>query len=220
MLQSSRVLVSLFVAALIIPANSYSFNSPLSEEAVREAYFLGQRRDESTARFLAQYKQRLDAPETGPYIASVELLTPFALEVFLSSQYSVGYSAQRAEAEHVGKEELVAINVEVLLTDSYGALIARPTGERSGSPVGYAFRSSDFWRDFSVQVTVDAKIVRPSHFRGDPTYLCNEGGCQLTGAMLHLEFAAGAFDSDLATIKVVPPEGPEVWVDFDLTALR
>lgn len=217
---SCRVLLALILVVLLISPGAFGIGVPLSEEAVREAYFLGQRRDESTARFLAQYNQRLDPPETGPYIASVELLTPFALEVLLSSQQSAGYSAQRAEAEHVGKEELVAINVEVLLTDSYGPLIARPTGERSGSPIGYEFRSSGFWRDFEVQVRVNDEVVKPLHFRGEPTYLCNEGGCQLTGAMLRMEFPAGRFDSDMATVQVVPPEGREVWVDFDLTTLR
>ena len=217
---SCRGLLALILVVLLNSPGTLAISLPLSEEAVREAYFLGQRRDESTARFLGSYRQHLEAPETGPYIASVELLTPFALEVLLSSQQGVGYSAQRAEAEHVGKEEIVTVNVEVLLTETYGALIARPTGERSGSPIGYQFRSSGFWKDFDVYVTVGDKMVKPSHFRGEPTYLCNEGGCQLTGAVLRMEFPAGVFDADTATVQVVPPEGAEVWVDFDLTALR
>ena len=130
------------------------------------------------------------------------------------------YSAQDAEAEYRGKEESIAMNVEVLFTDSYGPLISRPTSKRSGSPVGYAFRSPDFWEDIQVQVTVADKVVKPAHFRGEPNYMCGEDGCQLTGATLRFEFPAGAFNSDTATVQVSPPEGPEVVVDFDLTALR
>ena len=37
---------------------------------------------------------------------------------------------------------------------------------------------------------------------------------------MRLEIPARFVDSDLATMHVVPPEGPEVWVDFDLTGLR
>ena len=219
MLPSSRVLVSLFAAALIIPTDSYAFNSPLSEEAVREAYFLGQRRDETTANFLEQYKQRLREPETGPYVSSVEFLTPFALLVERSKDHSAGYSAQQAELDQRSHEETLAINIEVLFTESYGALIQEPTGERSGAPIGFAFRPSDFWRDIDVQVMVKDKTVKRTRLTGEPLYFCSDG-CSLVGATLHLQFPASAFDSDSATVQVVPPEGPEVWVDFDLTTLR
>jgi len=220
MAKSSRPLIAVLLALLVVSPESFAFNSPLSDEAIREAYFLGQRRDESTARFLAKYKQPLAAPKTGPHIASVELLTPFARVVLVSSQQTMGYSAQQAEAEYRGKEETVAMNIEVLLTNSYGPLIVRPTSERSGSPVGFAFRSPDFWEEIQVQVTVDDAIVKPAHFSGEPNYVCIDEGCRLTGATLRFELPAGAFSSNAATVQVSPPEGPEVVVDFDLTALR
>ena len=220
MAKSSRPFFAVLLALVVVPPESLAFNSPLSDEAIREAYFLGQRRDESTARFLDKYRQHLAAPETGPWIASVELLTPFARVVMQSSQQTVGYSAQQAEAEHRGKEEIVAMNIEVLLTDSYGPLIARPTGQRSGSPIGYAFRSPDFWKDIEVLVAVDDRIVKATRSSGEPTYRCSDDGCQLTGATMRFEFPASAFDSNTTTVQVTPPEGPEVFVDFDLTALR
>jgi hypothetical protein len=220
MAKPSRSILSVLLAVLVLSPQSFAFNSSLSEEAIREAYFLGQRRDESTARFLAKYKQPLAVPKTGPYIASIELLTPYARVVLVSSEQTMGYSAQDAEAEHRGKEESIAMNIEVLLTSSYGPLIVRPTSQRSGSPVGFAFRSPDFWEDIQVQVTVDDKIVQPAHVSGEPHYMCGDNGCQLTGATLNFEFPAGAFNSDTATVQVSPPEGPEVVVDFDLTALR
>ena len=216
----ARPFIAVSLAMLLTSPASLAFSSPLSEEAIREAYFLGQRRDEKTARFLAQYKQHLAAPETGPHIASVELLTPFARVIVRSSQQTVGYSAQQAAEENRGKEESVAINIEILLTPSYGPFIAHPTGTRSGSPIGYTLRSSDFWKDIQVQVTVDDKILKPAHSSGEPNYLCGENGCDLTGAVLRMEFPAAAFASDGATVHVSPPEGPEVFVDFDLTALR
>lgn len=215
-----RVFAVLLASVLLVPSDSSAFSSPLSDEAVRDAYFLGQRRDETTARFLAKYKQHLPAPEAGPYVASVEMLTPFALEVLQSSEQTMGYSAQQAAAAHRGKEERVVLSVEILLTDSYGPLIVRPVGARSGSPVAYAFRSADFWKQIEVQVAVDDKIVKPARFQGEPTYLCSDGGCQLTGAILRLEFEAAPFDSNTATVEMYPPEGREVVVDFDLTALR
>src|SRR5260370_2729826 len=215
-----RPFFAMLLALVVVPPESFAFNSPLSDEAIREAYFLGQRRDESTARFLDKYRQHLAAPETGPYIASVELLTPFARVVLESSQQTVGYSAQQAEAEHRGKEEIVAMNIEVLLTDSYGPLIARRTGQRSGSPIGYAFRSPDFWRDIEVHVAADDRIVKATRASCEPTYRCSGDGGQLEGATLRVEVPARAVNSDTATGQVAPPEGPEAFVDFDLTAAR
>jgi hypothetical protein len=217
--KACRPLLAFLVSILLISPASFAFSSPLSDEAIREAYFLGQRRDEKMTSFLEKYKQHLREPDSGPYVSTVELLTPFAMAVLHSKDRSAGYSAQQAAEEHRGVEESVAVNIEVLFTDSYGALIQKPTSERSGAPIGFMFRSSDFWKDIDVQVTVKDKTVRPARFTGEPLYFCAEG-CKLVGATLHLEFPARAFDSDSATVQVVPPEGPEVWVDFDLTQLR
>ena len=40
-----RLLSSLLAGALLVPSSSTAFDSPLSDTAVREAYFLGQRHD-------------------------------------------------------------------------------------------------------------------------------------------------------------------------------
>jgi hypothetical protein len=85
--------------------------------------------------------------------------------------------------------------------------------------MGFEFRGADFWKDIDVQVIEKDRIIKPSKFRGEPVYSLGEGR-DLAGATLRLELPAGVFDSDSVTVHVVPPEGPDVWVDFDLTALR
>jgi len=217
--KSWRVLPALLLSALLTSPALFAFNSPLSDEAIREAYFLGQRRDEKMTVFLEKYKQHLREPDRGAFVSSVEFLTPFALLVLQSKDHSTGYSAQQAAEEHRGVEENVVVNIEVLFTESYGALIQQPISDRSGAPTGFAFRSSDFWRDIDVQVIVKDKVIKPARFTGEPLYFCARG-CALMGATMRLEIPARFVDSDLATMHVVPPEGPEVWVDFDLTGLR
>ena len=217
--KSWRVLPALLLSALLTSPALFAFNSPLSDEAIREAYFLGQRRDEKMTAFLEKYKQHLREPDRGPFVSSVEFLTPFALAVLQSRDRSTGYSAQQAAEEHRGVEENVVVNIEVLFTESYGALIQQPISDRSGAPTGFAFRSSDFWRDIDVQVIVKDKVIKPTRFTGEPLYFCARG-CALMGATMRLEIPARFVDSDLATMHVVPPEGREVWVDFDLTGLR
>src|SRR4029077_10566584 len=147
----ARSIASSFAAALVLAPSSFAFDATLSDEAVREAYFLGQRHDESMARLLSRYTRYLPPPESGPHIFSVTFLTPFALLVRQSSRTS-GSSAQQAEKDHRVDDEIVAIRVEILLTQSYGSLIVAPTSRSSASPLGYRFRSPGFWRDFGIHV--------------------------------------------------------------------
>lgn len=71
-----------------------------------------------------------------------------------------------------------------------------------------------------MQVLQGDENLTPAGFTGKPNSLCSRLGCTLIGATLYLTFPADAFTSDTATIQVLPPEGPEVSVDFDLTRLR
>lgn len=217
---SFRPCLSILAAALLLSPATFAFDTPLSEQAVREAYFLGQRRDEAMATFLNKYTKLLPPPDSGPHIYSVTFLTPFALLVQYSSRQS-DYSAQQAEKDHRGDDEIVVVTVEILLTPSYGALIPKPTGSRSGSPIGYQLRSSDFWKDFNIQVFDGEKELIENSLTGEPNYRCvYEGGCMLTGATVRLELPAKLFASDSATIQINPPEGDQVAVDFDHASLR
>ena len=73
----------ILVAALLITSLAFAFNAPLSDEAVREAYFLGQRRDDRTAQFLETYRRYSPVPNSGPHVYAVELFTPYAQAVKL-----------------------------------------------------------------------------------------------------------------------------------------
>jgi hypothetical protein len=206
---------------MLLTPSSFAFDTPLSGQAVREAYFLGQRHDESFSSFLNKYTKFLTPPKSGPDIASVTFLTPFALLVQQSSERTSGYSAQQAALDYRDQREFVRIVVQIQLTDSYGAYIVRPTGSRSGSPTGFVPRPYDFWKDFDVQVFSEDRKLKTLTSSGQPNYACSDdGACILAGATLQFEFLAESFASDSATIQVVPPEGDPVSVDFDLSSLR
>jgi hypothetical protein len=216
-----KSLACFLVSALLLPAPSFSMDTPLSEEAVRDAYFLGQHHDQTLSLFLAKYMKILPMPKSGPDIASISFLTPFALFAQESSQRTMNYSAQQAEQDHRNQEEIVRIVIQIQLTETYGALIPTPTGSRSGSPIGFAKRPGDFWKDFEVQVVDKDRVLVPLSSSGDSVYSCDSyGGCILSGATLQFEFSAKAFKSDSPAIQVTPPEGDPVSVDFDLSRLR
>lgn len=214
-----RPALALLTAVLLLPTPASAFYTPLSDQAVREAYFIGQRHDESTARALNSYTKLLPAPKNGPHIAAISFLTPFALVVQYSNLQS-DYSAQQAERDHDPDKEVVSIQIEIALTPSYGPFITKPTGSRSGSPIGYQLRSAYFWRAFEFQIFDGKEEISSDRISGEPLYQCSDGGCNLTGATVHIQFPATAFTSDTATIEVTPPEGDAVSVDFDLSTLR
>jgi hypothetical protein len=214
----NRSLLSIGMAALLVSPASFAFQSPLSDESIREAYFLGQRHDAS---FLTNYVKFLPPPKAGPYISSITFLTPFAQFAQFSSNYVGNYSAQQALLDHHGKEESVKITVEIYLTNSYGALIPNPAGSPSRSSSALIPRPTDFWKDFRIEVYNGHQILSPSDSGARALYRCGRyGPCRPRGAAVDLEFPADAFTSDSATILVTPPEGASVSVDFDLTRLR
>jgi hypothetical protein len=216
-----RPCFALLAGALLLAPPSFAFDTRLSDEAVREAYFLGQRRDDTMATFLNKYTKYLEAPKTGPDIASVTFFTPFALLVQQSSERSSGYSAQQAALDHRDQGEFVRIIVQIQLTASYPSFIVRPTGRRSGSPNGFVPRPYDFWKDFDVQVSSKDQKRKPFSSSGHPNLICSDdGGCEVTGATLQFDFSAEDFSSGSATIDVNPPEGDPVSIDFDLDHLR
>ena len=199
-----------------------AFDTPLSDESVREAYFLGQRHDGSVARFFDQYSRHLPPPKSGPHISSVVFLTPFAQFALFSDSYIGNYSAQQALLDHRRRgDESVKITVEIYLTTSYGSFISNPGGRRSRSSSALIPRPTDFWKDFHIQVYNGRQLLSPSDSGGRPLYRCGRSGpCRPRGGAIDLEFPASAFTSDSASIEVLPPEGEPVSVDFDLTRLR
>jgi hypothetical protein len=221
MLRAFRVFVS-FLMALCVSWPAFPINTPLSDESIREAYFLGQRHDGTFPSILSKYIRTLPPPKSGPYISSVSFLTPFIQLVGHSDGYIGNYSAQQAARDHRGQAESVRIIIEIRLTSTYGAYLAPEPNSRPSSPPALVPRPHDFWRDFQVEISDSGRPLTPSDFHGKANYNCGRHGypCYLAGATLEFGLPANAFSSGSATIVVVPPEGDAVSVDFDLVRLR
>jgi hypothetical protein len=212
--------LGIFASALLLVQPSRAFKTPLSEQAVREAYFLGQRHDGTYPRLLGKYTKFLPRPKSGPYISSVAFYTLFLQMVAHSDGYIGNYSAQQAQIDYRKKgEETVQVSVVIQLTDSYGRLIPIPADSRSRSPA-FVPRPPDFWKEFKVQVYTSEEPLSPSASRGHANSNCSRAGCSWIGATIELEFPATAFVSDSVTIEVDPPEGNRVSVNFDLSTIR
>lgn len=212
--------MKLLLVALLAVQPLAAFDTPLSEEAIREAYFLGQRHDESLSKALEKYTQQLPVPDSGPHIAFVTCLTPFAQAVLFSSQQTSNYSAQQAQLDHRHLKETVQVQIAIRFTNSYGPMVpANPSAFSKDHPA-LVPRPSDFWRDFAVAVFDGGKLLDPASSTGRPDYICDEGGCVLVGAAVLLDFPAEAFTQQDVTVQVDPPEGDQVVTNFDLTQVR
>jgi hypothetical protein len=110
----ARPKVAIIAAVALLAQPIFAFQSPLSDESVREAYFLGQRHDGSFEGLVEKSTRRFPAPKNGPYISSVRFATPFVSAAQLSNNHIGNYSAQQAALDHreAGKE-IVKITVEI-----------------------------------------------------------------------------------------------------------
>jgi hypothetical protein len=218
----SRPTVAFILCAALLAPSSFSFDLPLSEEAVREAYFLGQRNDDKTAEFFDKYVHRLPVPDEGPQVASIQLLTPYANVVELSRQHSLGNSAQDALEQYKKHGDVVRVVITIQFTASYNGLIEKPTSSRSDATKGYEFRSYKFWRDFSYRLFQKDKLIEPLDMDGHATYSgSGEGGSDLTGAVITLLYDANKVSSsDDADIVIDTIAGQQIVETFDLASLR
>jgi hypothetical protein len=78
----SRNYLGLFLV-ILVAIQVAACDHPLGSSAIRNAYFLGSSNSESV-KFLSKYKETLPPPKTGPYIAEMEVRTPFA-QIVVSS---------------------------------------------------------------------------------------------------------------------------------------
>ena len=134
---SAGCVFSALLAGLLVWPYSAVFGANLSDEAVREAYFLGQRNDEKTARFLETYRRLFPLPQSGLYVSEIELFTPYAETVDLSRQRTFGYSAQQAAQEYRDRGDVFRLRVRVFFTDTYSLrTYAQTATQKDGRKTG------------------------------------------------------------------------------------
>ena len=197
-----RSLVALLCTILLIAPGLGAFDFPLSDTAVRSAYFLGQRHDLSMAKFLDRYTRHLSAPKTGPHISSVTLRAPYAQVVEYSNLYTGSLSAQQVERDHRQATETVRVIARIQFSEGASVMF---------NCFGAQQRSSDFWREFNV-IFLEGNSPRIPAFVSDrPNFRCSEGGnCVLAGATIEFDFQPESLSSDTLTIHITPPEGAPV----------
>jgi hypothetical protein len=139
----------LAVGLLLIPS-AFAFDTPLSPEAIREAYFLGQHNNQSTLSFFNPYFRVLPKPDKGAYVAEVEVYTPYVQIIEASRRRSMGYSAQQAEQDYRHHHDKLYVRVRIDFTETYGALELYRSAKNDREHFGTDRPLPDFYRDFRV----------------------------------------------------------------------
>lgn len=210
-LRLSVLLLSFLVATCL-----YAYDHPLSANAIREAYFLGQRSDEKTASFLAQYIKRLPTPERGPHISEISLYTPYAQVVLASWRKNIEYSAQQAQRDFLSHPENIRVRVKIEFTPTYNAMQgAEPDKEVEGEQA-LILRRKDFWRDFRFRLSQAGREISRRDIHGSPIYV--RGG--LAGAEVWLDYDAAGVAPERAEVEVISLDNHRVAAEFDLAKLQ
>ena len=217
----SRPFLSLVLSAQLLTPSAFAFDMPLSDQAVREAFFLGQRNDSRTTDFFKKYTQYLPVQDQGPQVYSVQFLTPYADVVEHSGQISSGNSAQEALQYYKKRGDIIRVVITLTFSRSYGAVIDTPVSSRSGSTKGYQLRSIHFWRDFNYRLFQKKELLKPLDIQGEASYSNSEDSRSLTGAVVTLLYDANKLSSsDDADIVVDTVAGQQTVTTFDLASLR
>lgn len=220
----ARSIISVLAAGLLVWPISDLVGATLSDEAVREAYFLGQRNDEKTALFLETYRRHLPMPQAGLYVSEIELFTPYAETVDLSRQRTFGYSAQQAAQEYHDRGDVFRLRVRAFFTDTYSqhtyAEAATQKDGRRTKLLQDAHTRSGSRQGFQVQLWQKDKAIEPLEIPGIPVFrgYTNEGVSYGFDVVLHYD--GEDIDADNAQVVVLTPDGQRIVAEFDLAKLH
>jgi len=220
MYHTPKSVVSALAVTLLVWPCSAAFGTHLSDQAVREAYFLGQRNDERTAQFLESYLRCLPMPQSGLYVSEIELFTPYAEAVDLSRQHTVGYSAQQATQEYRDRGDVFRLRVRVFFTDTYSSSTYAQTATQKDSKLRKDVRShSDGGQGFQVQLWQGDRLIEPLELPGIPVFRSYTVGDAYFGFDVVLHYDGDEIAPDNAKVVVLTADGQRIAAEFDLAKL-
>jgi hypothetical protein len=208
---------------LLVPSPSSAFDAPLSPEAVRDAYFLGQHNNQSTLSFFSQYVKTLPAPDKGAYISEVEVYTPYTQIIEASRRRTGTYSAQQAEQDYRHSHDKLYIRIRINFTDTYGALELYRSAKGDKQLSGRDEPLPDFYRDFRVGLSQrsgpdrEEHWIEPLHILLQPSYIQNSNHYPFIPEDLGLASYAATNDAYAysSSTGYIYPTGWLAWLVYD-----
>jgi hypothetical protein len=191
-----RLLYLVLALALAIPTAAYDF--PLSQDAIRDAYFLGRQQNGLGTDFLARYSRSIPELKVDPYISRVRIETPF-FHVAEHAGKALNYSAQDAVKEFHGKPAVLLIYLEICY--------------EFDAPLPEAVKFRIIQKNKAI---VPVAEERSAFFPPSDPY----SRVSNLGEAIKLEFDPAKLDSSTLTILIDTPDGQHAECTFDLQTLR
>jgi hypothetical protein len=201
-------LVALSLLAWSIAATvALAFDSPLSSEAIRDAYFLATGNPQKRTAFFDEYTHYPAVPESGPSISSIQIETPFASTVEDIAMNSLNYREPDVQQDFFGKPADFRVQVQIAFTATY------PPSTTTSMQLG------NFWDDFTIHLMQSGNEIGSRSVKGIPLY-SDRTISGYIGATLVADYDARRIDSGPVTVVVTGPDDARVESEFDLANLR
>jgi hypothetical protein len=183
--------------SLLNARRACGYDFPLSESAIRDAYFLGTKGPSQGSIFLGEYIHAVNQLKVGACTSEITLETPFA-HVALHASKAVNYSAQDAVKEFLGKPAVLRVHLEICYLAGAPENAVRVTLLQNKKNIRWASEN------------------RSSYFppADESTQVLNNG------ERIDLEFPADRIDSPELTIRIDTPDGQHADAVFALESLR
>lgn len=205
--QGVAVIAALLLASQTAAAQTYHY--PLHSEAIRDAYFLGERNNFQTTDCLLQYIHRFTGAQAGRYyISQVDISTPYQQIVLRGQRDTPGDFALQAETD---------------LREHPLKLIARVQVEWN---TGYSGHASNrvFPPDLSHAVPIHVsqqQEITPLKTSYHEIYSSSgDGGSTFLGWSFELQFDAAKITSAPLRISVKTPDGQIQEAEFDMAKIQ
>jgi hypothetical protein len=213
------VLFATFVIVLMIALPALAYQYPLSSIDIRDAFLIGNRNDDLTAALFSKYSRTLPAPATGPYVAQIELDTPY-LQIARRAKGALNYDSLDAVQEFQDKPMVFRVHVKFYFTSTYMPV---PLTLTEGIPLNTP-AYPDFWNDFKVRLIQDNE-VRPKSSGGAaifPMWGADGYGPPPApiGGRIDVDYDPAKIDTADATVEVLTPDGQDIVVPFELSRLQ
>lgn len=203
--QGVAVIAALFLSAPASPAYHY----PLHSEAIRNAYFLGERNNFQTTDCLLQYIHRFTGVQTGDYFVShIAIATPYQQIVLRGQRDTPGDSEVRTETDLQAQPEKFVVEVQVELNDAYADHVRRSVV----SP-------PDFSRQVSIRVSQGSDIT-PLTTTRRAVYTSMGRTSVFVGWLLKLQFDPAKVSSAPLRVSVKAPDGKVHETEFDMAKIQ
>lgn len=200
------------LATLVLSLSSFfalstkAYETRLTTQAIREAYFLGASSGKRTADFLRQYERVFHGGEPGLYVQKVQIVTPYSQVVLAAQHDMINQNAVDAVQQFVGRSLPVLVRVSIDL------------------PIGYVGTQGYELASRASVLVSQAHPLHPRKTSRQPIYVTTSLGKASTRSLIGVEveqqFDTAEVSSADLKIRVTFQDGGHFETSFDLAHMK